>query len=484
VPILKDRFKKRGTKLYALDWKSDGSPSGDLMDSILGDVASFERRMIALRTTRGRLQKAREGRVPNAANYGFDNVDGRYVVNADMKVIHSLFHAIANHESLYSVAKRLNELGVRSPRGGHIYGASLRKYVLNDAYKPHTLDELSAMVSPEILSKLDPQKTYGVVWYNTKSIEYERTPDYRTKQVKKTFKPKEEWIAIPVTDAGIPREIVERARANLHDRSWQISKKNDRCFELSGGVAKCNVCGRNMSTTARKYPKKNGEQGVNYYYTCKNEFCNHKNKFHRVADLEDEAIGVLRDIYGDGSRIKGAVLKHFDDEARKLRDPHQSIEDLTAHVSKLKAKRSKLLDLYLEDSFTKDELNEQAQTLDNQIAEAERQLGKFRDNHKTLREIEGLRREIMEAVVDDQYCYHLGLEQYDYDGTPAGNWKVEGAPTRNHLYKDIGLKVQVRREDAWVEIGGSAFCPQKNFSSKTPTPKSSKPASQSSTAAR
>jgi hypothetical protein len=343
---------------------------------------------------------------------------------------------------------------------------------------------LSLVVSPEVLSKLDPNESYGVLWYNTKHIEYEKTPDYRTKQIKKTFKPEEERIAIPVTDAGIPRRIVEKARANLHDRSWQISKKNDRFFELSGGVAKCNVCGRNMSTTARKYPKKNGEQGVNYYYTCKNEFCNHKNKFHRVADLEDEAIGVLRDIYGDGSRIKGAVLKHFDDEARKLRDPHQSIEDLTAHVSKLKAKRSKLLDLYLEDSFTKDELNEQAQTLDNQIAEAERQLGKFRDNHKTLREIKGLRREIMEAVVDDQYRYHVGLEEHDYDGTPAGNWKVEGAPTRNHLYKDIGLKVQVRREDAWVEIGGSAFCPQKNFSSKTPTPKSSKPASQSSTAAR
>jgi hypothetical protein len=68
------------------------------------------------------------------------------------------------------------------------------------------------------------------------------------------------------------------------------------------------------------------------------------------------------------------------------------------------------------------------------------------------------------AVVDDQYRYHVGLEEHDYDGTITGNWKVEGAPTRNRLYKDIGLKVRVRREDAWVEIGGSAFCPQKNCS--------------------
>jgi DNA invertase Pin-like site-specific DNA recombinase len=321
VGLLKKEFDRKSTRLYALNQRSDGSAEGELSDTILGAVAAFERQMITRRTTKGRLQKAKEGKVPNVSNYGFDNVEGYYVINDDMGVVHFLFNAIANHESLYSVAKTMNEQGIKSPRGGKIYGASLRKYITNDAYKPHTFDELSAIVSAEVLSKLDPEKNYGIVWYNTKSIEYEKTADYRMKQVKKTFKPKKDWIAIPVTDAGIPRETVEKARANLHDRSWQISKKNNRYFELSGGVAKCNVCGRNMSTTARKYLKKHGEQGVNYYYLCKNEFCEHKNKFHRVADLEGLAMGVLRDLHSDDSLIKPVGLRALRQRKEEDQEP-------------------------------------------------------------------------------------------------------------------------------------------------------------------
>jgi DNA invertase Pin-like site-specific DNA recombinase len=253
VGLLKKEFDRKSTRLYALNQRSDGSAEGELSDTILGAVAAFERQMITRRTTRGRLQKAKEGKVPNVANYGFDNEDGRYVINDNMEVIHFLFNAIANHESLYSVAKTLNKRGIKSPRGGYIYGSSLRKYVLNDAYKPHTLDELSAMVSPEVLSKLDPEKTYGIVWYNTKSIEYEKTSDYRMKQVKKVLKPKEDWIAIPVTNAGIPRDVVDRARANLHDRSWQISKNFSNCrVGLPSATIAAGTCQPPIGSTSRR----------------------------------------------------------------------------------------------------------------------------------------------------------------------------------------------------------------------------------------
>ncbi len=472
--LLKMEFDKKNTKLYALNQRSDGTAEGDMTDKILGVIASFERQMIARRTTRGRIQKAKEGKVPNVANYGFDNVDGRYVVNDDMKVIHFLFHAVANHASLYSVAKRLNEQGIKSPRGGYIYGASLRKYITNDAYKPHTFDELSSIVSPGVLFKLDPEKNYGVVWYNTKHIEYEKTSDYRMKQVKKTFKPKVEHIAIPVTDADIPREIVEKAKANLHDRTWQISKKNDRFFELSGGVAKCNGCGRNMSTSARKYPKKNGEQGVNYYYTCKNEFCEHKNKFHRVADLEGLAMGVLRDLYSDDSMIKQSVLEHFDNEKRKIRNPHDNIKDIAAHITKLEEKKERLLDIYEDGKLSKEDWDKRTDQINSQISEAERNLQRLSETSKADDDIER-RRNALLSLFEIGYRYKLGLtddvpyyvdEHGNEHGTDQENegWKETGAPTRNRVYKDIGLKVQVSRDDVWVEIGGSAFCPHENFS--------------------
>jgi hypothetical protein len=381
----------------------------------------------------------------------------------------------------------LNERGIKSPRGGYIYGSSLRKYILNDAYKPYPYDELSAIVSPEVLSKLNPEKTYGIVWYNTKSIEYEKTSDYRMKQVKKVLKPKEDWIAIPVTNAGIPRDVVDRARANLHDRSWQISKKNDRFFELSGGVAKCNVCGRNMSTTARKYPKKNGEQGVNYYYTCENQFCEHKNKFHRVADLEGLAIGVLWDLYSDDSMIKQTVLEHFDTEKRKIRNPHDNIQDVTAEIVKLEAKRERVMDAYFDGRISKEGMESRTDTINSQISKAERNLERLSETSKAAEDIER-RRNALLSLLEIGYRYELGLtddvpfyvdEHGNENGTDQENygWKETGAPTRNRIYKDVGLKVQVTREEAWVEIGGSIFCPHENCSRTTPTPGSSKRAS-------
>ena len=44
-----------------------------------------------------------------------------------------------------------------------------------------------------------------------------------------------EWVAIPVPDSGIPREVVEKAKANIKDNTWKSSKRNDRFWELSGG---------------------------------------------------------------------------------------------------------------------------------------------------------------------------------------------------------------------------------------------------------
>jgi hypothetical protein len=66
-----------------------------------------------------------------------------------------------------------------------------------------------------------------------------------------------------------------------------------------------------------------------------------------------------------------------------------------------------ILDLYLEDNFDTDLLNEKAETLDNQIAEAERQLEKFHNNHRALREIRGLSRELREALLNSKYTMTL-----------------------------------------------------------------------------
>ena len=61
------------------------------------------------------------------------------------------------------------------------------------------------------------------------------------KRVKYTPRPREEWIAVPVPDSGVPREVVEVARASIKD-NHAPSNAGRRFWELSAGLAYCGPC--------------------------------------------------------------------------------------------------------------------------------------------------------------------------------------------------------------------------------------------------
>src|SRR5215211_597968 len=61
--LLKREFEEHGCKMRALNDRGDDSPEGELMDGVFDQFAKFERAKTAERTRRGRLQKARKGRL-------------------------------------------------------------------------------------------------------------------------------------------------------------------------------------------------------------------------------------------------------------------------------------------------------------------------------------------------------------------------------------------------------------------------------------
>ena len=61
--VLRGEFEGRGTKMRALNDRGDESPEGELADAILDQLAKYERVKIAERSRRGKLRKAREGKV-------------------------------------------------------------------------------------------------------------------------------------------------------------------------------------------------------------------------------------------------------------------------------------------------------------------------------------------------------------------------------------------------------------------------------------
>src|ERR671914_2116530 len=94
--LLRQEFEEHGTKIRALNDRGDDSPEGELTDGILDQLAKFERAKTAERTRRGKLKKAREGKIVAGPvpNYGFkfnDSRDGYEVEPSQMAVVRRIF---------------------------------------------------------------------------------------------------------------------------------------------------------------------------------------------------------------------------------------------------------------------------------------------------------------------------------------------------------------------------------------------------------
>src|ERR687898_2840615 len=85
--LLRREFEEHGTKIRALNDRGDDTPEGELTDGILDQLAKYERAKLGERTRRGKLQKARDGKIlrNSRAHYGFqhDETGEAYVVQEE-----------------------------------------------------------------------------------------------------------------------------------------------------------------------------------------------------------------------------------------------------------------------------------------------------------------------------------------------------------------------------------------------------------------
>ncbi len=180
--LLKREFEGHGCKMRALNDRGDDSPEGELMDGVFDQFAKFERAKTAERTRKGKLQKARKGKLVRSSrpHYGFeyDETGERYVVNEEeMAVVRRIFRLVSSGSSLYGVKRSLELDDVPPPgngdkvRGHYWHITFLRRVVDDDVYRPHAFDEIAGLVdegllAEEVAASLDESSSYGIFWFN------------------------------------------------------------------------------------------------------------------------------------------------------------------------------------------------------------------------------------------------------------------------------------------------------------------------------
>jgi site-specific DNA recombinase len=448
--LLRREFEEYGTEIRALNDRGDGSPEGDLTDGILDQIAKFERSKIAERTRRGRLKRAREGKIvpTRTPDYGFRYTEDRegYKVDPEqMAVVRRIFEMVGREgKTLHAARKTLDREGVPTPGRARYWNSHfIRSLILDDVYRPHTYEEVAELVAPEVAARLDSEKRYGVWYYNVTRRKRRQVaeigPDGSKVYARRSttsVKPKTEWIAVPVSDSGIPRELVDAARDAIKDNRPPASRKH-RFWELAGGITRCGGCGKVMLTNTVTNRNR-------HYYRCRTRRDNGKEACevtNRRADvIEAEVWESVRAILSDPERLRDDLDAMIEMKRQASRnDPREEMNHWLKVLADADEKRAKYQRAYAADVMTLADLKARLAELEQECQVAERELESLRLRAQDIADLERDRDALLEtyAGASDEALDSLTPEQ------------------RHSLYKSLRIGVLAHADDTTEIILGN-----------------------------
>jgi site-specific DNA recombinase len=457
--LLRREFEEYGCKLKALNDRGDDSPEGELTDGILDQLAKYERAKLAERTRRGRLRKAREGRVIRAgrAPFGFrytEAGDGLLIHESEMALVEKIFRYAAEGIAVRAIQARLYAEGIPAPKGGQVWDDHvLRRLIASDVYRPYTFEEIAELVAPEVVARLNCEEQYGIHWFNRKKTTTSTVaePDgnggrrYRKRTTRK-LRPKEEWIAVPVP-TFLPRALVDRARRALEENSRCFERKNlARGWELRG-LVRC-PCGSKMGTLTSKP----GDGPDYYYYICVRrrklrKMCSCTQKSLQAAEIEPTVWAFVSNILTHPKRIRVGMETLIEQEqASEPQDLGREAKAWTKKVAEYTRLRSAYQDQQAAGLMTLQELGARLEELENKCKMAKRELASLRNRQQRVGELEKDRDALLQSMSEM---------------VPAALDDLAGEE-KNRLYQMLQLEVMPSEEG--YEVSG-AFCTS-GFTSK------------------
>jgi hypothetical protein len=324
--VLSLELNEHGVTMRSLDDGGEGF-GGEIVRAVRSVISGQDMRDRVRKAAMGKRAKARKGHVLGAGpkpRYGFSlvrdekgKVVGYEPHEPEMTVVRRIVRWLAEGRSLYFVQTTLEAEGVPAPRGGDRWARTAAKRIATeDAYLPHSRDELASLVeegllAEEVFRSLDPAAgPFGIAWYGRTRSRYVST---RSKRRRVEQLPRGKWVAIPVSleGSGLERAKVEAARASVADNRASAQVGDRDCWELSRGFLRCSACGRSMSAYRRK--KTGG--GALYYYRCQPPSAAHacaNRKSHPAEWLEYQATRLFEQ-YAD----RGVLLELYDEAVLK-----------------------------------------------------------------------------------------------------------------------------------------------------------------------
>jgi hypothetical protein len=322
-----------------------------------------------------------------------------------MPTVRRIFRLVGEGASIRSVRDALEREGVPAPSGGRRWSrTTVRNIVLDDCYRPHTVEELEALVTPDVRARLDPERLYGISWWgrrrtSVKQVSENGPEGRRYRRMRKAVeKPREEWVAVPVPDSRIAREVVDAARSGIKDNK-PTSSAGDRYWELSGGILVCAGCGRSMTPdTKRRHSDANK---WHIYYRCSGrhgiEACTIRPNV-RAKEAEAEVWKLISDYLKNPDRIREGLDQMIEEERRGTRgDPEREAKAWLNKLVEADRKRVRYQEMAAADLISFAELSARLEELEETRRVAEQELSAIESRKERISQLEGDKAELLES---------------------------------------------------------------------------------------
>lgn len=376
--LITDEFDKRGIELVFVNGEYAKTPEGQLFYSMRGAIAEFEKAKINERMSRGRREKARQGRVLRdfqIYGYSYDSEKEQIVINeAEAAVVRLIFDLFTQPndlvEGINGIAVYLTSKGVPTKRGASVWHRQVvRQMLMNEAY-----------VGRFYQNKWNTEGMLGNQF---------RQPD---EKVRMKMRPKEEWILLPCPSI-ISEKKFEHAQRLLKEsrRRWAGQSFNEY---LLSGLVRCGTCGNTMSGKKAK----NWSQHVFEYTDIKNT-AGAKNKGCgrrvRCEQLDNQVWETVASWLNNPDEIAVAVED-------KVETPFEQVEleRLQKELEKTKTGRKRLLKLFAsgEEDIGEEDIRQELKELKEKEDKLNQRLNELLDQTKQQVDYEYSRNLIQEAA--------------------------------------------------------------------------------------
>lgn len=424
---------EHGVRLLALD---DGGHR--LADAVMDEFGDWWKEQIRDATVAGRMEKARQGRVigSKAPLFGFRfvkderrKVVGYAVDEARMEVVRKIIETVATVGSINGTKRVLERENVPTPGGGPVWReVTIRRTVMNDAYYPHSPEELRPLLAAAgSTARVDEGREYGVLWYPQTKVE-RLEPDPSRGYARATREgqyAREEQVPIPVPSSGIPREVLDAARLALRG-NVRFRNTGDRVYELAS-IVRCADCGNRLATNRKL------QDGRRYdYYRCSNcqrhgpKVCSMNKNFPADA-LERMVLHAVLDAVKNRDELIRKANDTFERERdRLLRAGGADAAGWRRALDEIERQRVRAQRAYMEEVIGLEDLRARQSELDAEKAHTERLLSEHEGREDRLRHLEAARDKAIGQI-------------------KRGEWRKLGitAPeARRERYREIGLTAE------------------------------------------